>query len=324
MPPSAAPPSIDVFDTIRGSKAENKMPRVSIIIATHSRPQLLPRAVESALAAGSDVEVIVIDDASMDETAAVCRGLKGIKYLRVERNQRVAGARNIGLVASQGEYISFLDDDDTRLPGSLDLQIELLAQNPDAVLVYGRALYADHEGQVSGELYPIECPQGDIFWQLLTQNFIPCGSAVFRRSAIVSLGLLDDTIPGLDDWDLWIRMAELYPVVAVEQPMVTWRRSNVRSAQGTSDAASIVSQSIRKFKMDWMKLPRVAAASRDLKRATWRLFSENMLEHALWQSARAVASGKPLQPLKNLIVAQQLDPFAIVRIARHRLTQSSR
>src|SRR5256714_8075629 len=293
------------------------MPRSSIIIATHNRPQLLPHAVESALVAGVDVEVIVIDDASTDETAAVCRGLKGIKYLRVERNQRVAGARNIGLVASKGEYISFLDDDDTRLPGSLDLQIELLAQNPHAALVYGQALYADHEGQVSGELYPIECPQGDIFWQLLTQNFIPCGSAVFRRSAVVQMGLLDDTIPGLDDWDLWIRIAELYPVVAFEQPVVTWRRSSVRSAQGTSDAASIVSQSIRKFKMDWMKLPRVAAASRDLKRATWRRFSENMLEHALWQSARAVASGKPLQPL-NLIVAQQLDPFAIVRIARHR------
>ena len=309
-------------DAIQDPERENKMPRSSIIIATHSRPQLLPRAVESAHAAGVDVEVIVVDDASMDETADVCRALKGIKYLRVDRNQRVAGARNIGLVASQGEYLSFLDDDDTRLPGSLDLQIDLLAQNPAAALVYGRALYADHEGQVSNELYPIECPQGDIFWELLTQNFIPCGSAVFRRSAIVSLGLLDDTIPGLDDWDLWIRIAELYPVIAVEQPVVTWRRSDVRSAQGTSDAATIVSQSIRKFKTDWMKLPRVAAAARDLKRATWRRFSENMLEHALWQSARAVASGKPLRPLQNLTVAPQLDPAAIVRIAKHRLTRS--
>jgi glycosyltransferase involved in cell wall biosynthesis len=300
------------------------MPHSSIIIATHSRPQLLPRAVESACAAGIDVEVIVVDDASTDETAEVCRALKGIKYLRVERNQRVAGARNIGLVASKGVYVSFLDDDDTRLPGLLDLQIEMLERNPDAALVYGQALYADHDGKVGNELYPLECPQGDIFWQLLTQNFIPCGSAVFRRSAIVSLGLLDDTIPGLDDWDLWIRIAELHPVVAVELPVVTWRRSNVRSAQGTSNAASIVSQSIRKFKTSWMKLPRFAAASRDLKRATWRRFSENMLEHALWQSVRAVASGAPLQPLKNLAVAPQLDPAAIVRIAKHRLTQSLR
>jgi glycosyltransferase involved in cell wall biosynthesis len=300
------------------------MPRSSIIIATHSRPRLLPRAVESAWAAGVDVEVIVVDDASTDETADVCRALKGIKYLRVERNQRVAGARNIGLVASKGEYISFLDDDDTRLPGSLDLQIELLEQNQNAALIYGQALYADDDGQVSDELYPLECTQGDIFWQLLTQNFIPCGSAVFRRAALVHLGLLEDTIPGLDDWDLWIRIAELYPVLVVKQPVVTWRRSNVRSGQGTSDAATMVSQSIRKFKIDWMKLPRAAAASRDLKRATWQRFSENVLEHALWQSARAVASGKPLRPLKNLMVAPQLDPSAIVRIAKHRLKQTSR
>ena len=248
------------------------MPRASIIIATHNRPNLLPRAVESAQAAGSDLEVVVVDDASTDETANVCRALARIKYLRVERNQRVAGARNVGLVASTGDYLSFLDDDDTRLPGSLDLQIDKLERNPEAALVYGQALYADHEGRISDELYPIECPQGDILWELLTQNFIPCGSAVFRRSAIVSLGLLDNTVPGLDDWDLWIRIAELHPVVAVEQPVVTWRRSNVRSAQGTSDAASIVSQSIRKFKTDWMKLARVATAPRELKRATWRRF----------------------------------------------------
>jgi len=104
----------------------NLNPRASIIIATHDRPQLLPRAVESAHAAGTDVEIVVVDDASTDETARVCQTLSGIKYVRTERNQRVAGARNIGLVASRGEYISFLDDDDTRLPDSLDAQIEAL------------------------------------------------------------------------------------------------------------------------------------------------------------------------------------------------------
>src|SRR5438270_3788894 len=143
------------------------MPRASIIIATHSRPQLLPRAIESARAAGLDVEVIVVDDASTDETAAVCRALKGIKYLRVERNQRVAGARNIGLVASQGEYISFLDDDDTRLPGSLDLQIELLEREPQAGLIYAKAIWGNQQGEPEDRSYPADCPQGDSFWQLL-------------------------------------------------------------------------------------------------------------------------------------------------------------
>ncbi len=104
------------------------IPKVSVIIATHSRPHLLPRAVQSAFEAGTDVEVIVIDDASTDETAEVCKNLKGIKYIRVERNQRVAGARNLGILASTADFISFHDDDDVRVPGSLDKQLAISAE----------------------------------------------------------------------------------------------------------------------------------------------------------------------------------------------------
>jgi glycosyltransferase involved in cell wall biosynthesis len=79
------------------------MPSVSIIIPTCNRPQLLPRAVESARAAGTDVEIIVVDDASQHETAAICSQLVGIKYLHLERNQGVAGVRNLRILASTAE-----------------------------------------------------------------------------------------------------------------------------------------------------------------------------------------------------------------------------
>src|SRR5882724_11167373 len=102
------------------------MPQASVIIATHNRPHLLPRAIESAFSAGTDVEVVVVDDASTDRTAEVCRSLPSIRYVRADRNQRVAGARNLGIMASTGEYLTFLDDDDLRLPGSLDRQIRAL------------------------------------------------------------------------------------------------------------------------------------------------------------------------------------------------------
>src|SRR5687767_6365924 len=102
------------------------MPRVSVIIPTHNRPHLLPRAVESARGAAADPEIIIVDDASTDETAEVCRGLSGVRYLRAERNQGVAGARNLGLLVSAGAYVSFLDDDDVRLQGTLDEQAKIL------------------------------------------------------------------------------------------------------------------------------------------------------------------------------------------------------
>src|SRR5258705_921529 len=88
------------------------MSRTSVIITTNNRPALLPRAIDSARAAGREIEIVVVDDASSDETADLCRTIPGIKYVRVDRNQGVAGARNIGLVSSSGEYVAFLDDDD--------------------------------------------------------------------------------------------------------------------------------------------------------------------------------------------------------------------
>src|ERR1700686_1043308 len=203
----------------------NPNPKASIIITTRSRPRLLPEAVESAQASGSDVEIVVVDDASSDETAEVCRDLSGINYVRVEHNQRVAGAPNIGLVASKGEYLSFLDDDDTRLENSLDAQVKALERDPQAGLIYGRAIWGDQEGPPGSRSYPSECHAGDVFWKLLSRNFIPYGSAGFRRSCLARVGLLDDSIPGLDDWDLWVRIAEIYPVLSAEKPIVVWRRS---------------------------------------------------------------------------------------------------
>lgn len=108
------------------------MPKVSVIIATYNRPHLLPRAMEGARAAGADVEVVVVDDASSDETADVCNGYHDTRYVRAARNLKVAGARKLGVLASSGEYISFLDDDDVRPPKSLSVRLEALASAPGA------------------------------------------------------------------------------------------------------------------------------------------------------------------------------------------------
>lgn len=297
----------------------NLIPKASIIITTRNRPHLVPRAVESARAAAAAVEIVVVDDASSDETAAVCKDLSGINYVRVEHNQGVAGARNIGLVASRGEYLSFLDDDDTRLVDSLDAQIEALEREPQAGLIYGQAIWGDQEGRPSNKSYPSDCPQGDVFWKLLARNFIPCGSAVFRRSCFSRVGLPDDSIPGLDDWDLWVRIAEIYPIMAAETPVIIWRRATPVSGQGTSKPARQVSLSVQKFRDCWMNLPRAAGAARKTKRVVWREFSENMAEHLIWESARALRCGEFLQPLKNLSVLPWLDPLTIMRIAEHRI-----
>ena len=293
------------------------MIKASIIITTHNRPHLLPRAVESVRAAGTDVEIVVVDDASADETAEVCKHLSDINYVRVEHNQQVAGARNVGLVASRGEYLSFLDDDDTRLPESLDRQIDLFEQAPAAGLIYGQAI-VESEGRLPSHSYPDECPQGDIFWKILSRNFIPCGSVIFRRSCLARVGLLDDRIPGLDDWDLWVRIAETFPVIAIESPVTVWQRSSPASGQGTSNATQLVSFGARQFHQCWMNLPRAANAPGNARRAAWRDFSENMAAHLIWESARAFRERQVSQALRNLATLPRLHPLATARIVKHR------
>ncbi|HEY2972673.1 MAG TPA: glycosyltransferase family A protein [Pyrinomonadaceae bacterium] len=294
------------------------MSLTSIIIPTHNRPHLLTRAVESAHAAGTNIEVIVVDDASTDETASVCTTLREIKYVRVERNQGVAGARNVGLLASCGEYVTFLDDDDLRLPDSLDEQVKLLEADKEAGLIFGQAFLGDESCKPTNEIYPVVCAQGDAFWDLLAQNFIPCGSAVFRRSCLNRIGLLDGDLPGLDDWDLWIRIAELYPIIALERPVMIWRRSTPISGQGTSQAAYMVSQAVRQFRRSWMKLPRAANAQSKMRRAAWQKFSAPLAAHVLSDARSALRIGDITRAANNVLTLAHLCPLVVLRLLRKR------
>lgn len=295
------------------------MPRVSIIIPSHSRPALLPRAVESALAAGTDVEVVVVDDASTDQTAAVCKTLAGIKYVRVENNQGVAGARNIGLLASTADYIALLDDDDVRAAGSLDLQLARLENEPEAALIYGQALVSSND-RLNHDRYPQPCPSGDVFWQLLTQNFIPSGSVVFRRSCLLRAGLFDSSLPGIDDWDLWIRIAALYPVAALDQPVVTWRKPSPDSDQFSARAMEMVAMSTKQFRQRWLNMPRATAASAAVRRKASRQFSRNMASHLGCEAARSLSYRQLRRANRCLFAALRFHAPGLVGCMLHKLS----
>jgi glycosyltransferase involved in cell wall biosynthesis len=291
------------------------MPRVSVIIPTHNRPRLLPRAVESARGAASDAEIIVVDDASADETAEVCRALEGVRYVRAERNQGVAGARNLGLLASTAEYVTFLDDDDVRLPGTLDEQADILDSDPDAGLVYGQAHIGDQDCAPTGSFYPERCLRGDVFWQLLERNFIPCGSALFRRSCVRRVGLLNKNVAGVDDWDLWVRVAELYPVAAVERPVIVWRQSTADSGQGSSRSAELIALAAGRLRRGWLKLPRALGATAERRRLSWRRFSDNLSEHVMWETTVSLIRGDWGLARRGLVVALRLHPSSLLRTA---------
>lgn len=264
------------------------MPKVSVIIPTRNRCELLGHAVESARNAGSDVEVIVVDDASEDATPDVCadlstRGL--IHYIRTSRRLGVGGARNAALLSSTAPYISFLDDDDRRLPGSLDKQIRRLEAQPDAGMIYGQTFYGDENGHATNDFYPEHCPEGDLLWELLRWNFIPCPAVVFRRSCLTRIGMLEEEASGIEDWDLWVRIAELYPVIAMQEPVAIWRRPNPSSRQFTSQGDKLHRKARRLHSEKWLRLPRALAGTNAQRRAAARDFAARASQQLIWEAA---------------------------------------
>jgi glycosyltransferase involved in cell wall biosynthesis len=289
------------------------MHQASIIIATHHRPHLLPRAVESARQAGNDVEIVVVDDASTDETATVCSRLPGIKYIRLERNQGVAGARNVGLLNSDGEFISFLDDDDLRLPGSIDLQIQALVRNPEAAFVCGGMIIADQNYQPTGEITHPGHPGGDVFWTILELDFPVMGlSTLIRKDCLFHVGLLRQHLSGIDDWDIFVRLAEIYPVVVIPEPVGVYREATPDSDQGSSARASQLCRAAR-HQRQLLQLPRVAAASRQQRRAVRRRMVNRIADTLLWTADRQLPKGQYKAAARNIDGALRLNPLRAVR-----------
>lgn len=295
------------------------MPRVSLIIPTHSRPRLLPRCVESALAAGRDVEVVVVDDASTDATAEVCRSLRGIRYVRLERNQGVAGARNVGLLASTADFIAFLDDDDLRLPGSLDHQLALLEASPEAGLVGGAVLLADQRLEPTGEVAVPQGPGGDLFWKVLGLGVLLLpSSVVVRRECLYEVGLFDRRIPGIDDWDMWARIAESRPFLVDERPVCLYRSPTPGSGQGSSALSRHMSAAVR-HQPKLLALPRAQAAPAALRREVRRDTRRRIADTLSWRAAERLPRGDYGYAAANFFAALRISPLWAARPTHFRV-----
>lgn len=257
---------------------EHVPPRVTVIIPTFNRSARLLRAIASAREAGRNVEIVVVDDASTDDTKAVCEKLEDIKYIRLTRNQGQAAARNIGIQNSSGEFLAFLDDDDLRLPNSLEPQIRALDDDPDAAFVYGQVIFGDAQQCLPLNIIrPLVCPRGDLFWDFLEGNFIHMPSVIIRRKRLYEIGFFRTEFTRVEDWDMWIRLSERYPVTAVEHPVAIYRVATATSGQATSNLAAQGEVAL-KVQAEALRLPRaIAASSEECRRIRQRFLQHQVI-----------------------------------------------
>jgi glycosyltransferase involved in cell wall biosynthesis len=194
------------------------MPKVSVIITTHNRCDRVPRTIESVRGQTfADRELIVVDDASVDGTPAVLAAHEAagdLRAIRVAESRGANHARNVGLGAATGEYLAYLDDDDSWFPEKLARQVAVMESQRDVVLV---GCWFLRRGQVQKP--PALVSEAALLSENLIGGFSMC---MFRRADALALGGLDEALRNCQDWDLWLRLAERGRVVCVPECLVDY------------------------------------------------------------------------------------------------------
>ncbi len=194
---------------------------VSVVIPTRNRSGRVAEAVRSALAQTvRDLEVIVVDDASDDDTPTVLATLEGedsrVRGIRAVERGGASRARNMGAEHASGDLLAFLDDDCVWAPDKLEAQRRAMSDGAGAC--YTKQATRDLDGRwiVEGEALP----EGSQIDGLLRTNFVGTPSLVVRRDLFVELGGFDETLPRLQDWDLALHLAARTRLAYVPRVMV--------------------------------------------------------------------------------------------------------
>lgn len=200
-------------------------PRVSVIIPTYKRSEMLPRAIESVLRQTlENIEVIVVDDNDPDtdfrkETEKRMERYANnpkVIYIKHEKNRNGAAARNTGIKYAKGDYIAFLDDDDEFMPEKLALQVKRMDSLSN---VWGACYTAYKKINRNGIIqYSSEKREGDLLTIALMKNlYIGSGSNIFiRREVVDVIGGYDESFKRNQDLEFLVRVLEKYKISYVD------------------------------------------------------------------------------------------------------------
>jgi len=204
------------------------MKKVSVVIPAYNKADLTVKVVESVLnQTYKDIEIIVVDDGSSDNTAKLLEAYAGrIKYLYKE-NGGACSARNIGIKLATGEYIGLLDCDDLYLPQKIELSVEFLEKHPDFGFVHSAAYFIDDQDNVLRTFSHRKSRRmGPRVKDLLLRDFICNSTVVVRKLCFEKVGFFDEEIFTPGDWDMWLRLAGNYKAGYINKPLVSYRVSS--------------------------------------------------------------------------------------------------
>jgi teichuronic acid biosynthesis glycosyltransferase TuaG len=198
---------------------------VSVVIPAFNQAAYLKEALASVLVqTHRELEILVVDDGSTDDTFAVCEAMNDgrLRYVsQANDGTGGIGARNHAMLLAHGEWIALLDQDDRWAPDKLEKQLRRAEQVPEAAAIFCRVRFMDGAGHITGEQQS-SLPEGDVFHSLLAKNRYYSVSGMFRRELLPVIGL-PHAWSGLGDHALWLTVARHAPVAAVDEILADYR-----------------------------------------------------------------------------------------------------
>ncbi|WP_324664328.1 glycosyltransferase family 2 protein [Haloarcula sediminis] len=210
------------------------MTEVSVVIPAYERADIVGRAIDSALSQTvDDIEVLVVDDGSDDDTASVVSGYDDdrVRYLAHDTNRGVSAARNTGVEAATGDYVAFLDSDDEWLPRKLERQLAVLAERGEGwvgaycdVATAGLSQLGRVAGAVSETLFRSGAAREggrELAESLLAMRVFmgPGSTLLVERDALERAGGFDEGLSIYEDWDLVLRVLSVGKLAYVDEPL---------------------------------------------------------------------------------------------------------
>jgi GT2 family glycosyltransferase len=251
--------------------------RVSAIVPAYNCAPYLGAAIDSALGQeGIDVEVVVVDDGSTDATSSVIASFGGrIRAIRQD-NRGPSAARNAGLAISRGEFVAFLDADDTWEPRKSRIQVAYLQRHASCGLVFCDVLRMDETGRtitpILGERAP-QTPTGRCLERLFLGNFVLVPGVMVRRSILDRVGTFDESLRSAEDYDLWLRIARVAEIGFVPEALASWRE---RAGQASRKRDPMLEGEVRVLENALQRSPELSTRlGRRLRRRFARLYDES-------------------------------------------------
>ena len=200
-------------------------PLVSVIIPTYNGQRWLPESAQSVLSQTyANLELIIIDDGSQDGTRdiveSLCRKDSRVRAI-YKANGGVATARNTGIAATQGKYVSLLDQDDLFEPSKIEHQTAYLERHPETDLVYGQYLVTDDVGRILKRQPAIPHITFRELWESCS---IHLGASLICKSTLEAVGRLNEKVGWADDIDLVLRIAKRGKIAFQEGVVFRHRR----------------------------------------------------------------------------------------------------